>query len=277
MRHLLLAALLTSGLSSAQGVAAVSDARGNSAALIFPTGQTQTINILNWDSNQLPKIYERSAQLPLTDDEVAKLTTAGFEPAQLVKMLEERRCACDASADGLIRLKQKGVNKDVLSAISLHSLAPNRSLNLSVTVDFAGDGRQSRENFLYFFLDDGPITRVMSLNLEDLLVRQNTRDTMVDKSDLLLPKRVRRIELPGIVPLTTYGKHTLMVAASGSPSLTHPSQLKENERKNAQLYTFDYPRSSITNLCRLTAGYLRDPVLKDKWNFQGSRFECEWN
>ena len=42
-------------------------------ALPFPTGETQTINIIQWDSNQLPKVYERSDQLPLTDEEVAKL------------------------------------------------------------------------------------------------------------------------------------------------------------------------------------------------------------
>ena len=28
---------------------------------------------------------------------------------------------------------------------------------------------------------------------------------------------------------------------------------------------------------RLTAGYRRDAVLAYKWNFEGSRFECEWN
>ena len=91
--------------------------------LPFPTGEVQTINLIEWNSHQLPRIYERSDQLPLTDEEVAKLSKAGFAPAQLVKMIEERRCACDASADGLIRLKQAGVHADVLSAISLHCAA----------------------------------------------------------------------------------------------------------------------------------------------------------
>src|SRR5688500_427633 len=91
--------------------------------LPFP-GQTTTLNIIEWDSNTLPKVYERSDQLPLSDEEVAKMSKAGFDSAQLVKMIEERRCACDASADGLIKLKQQGVHKDVLSAISLHGLKP---------------------------------------------------------------------------------------------------------------------------------------------------------
>lgn len=275
MRAILLGSLLISGLALAQGK--VSDSRGTPVTLPFPTGQSQTINVVNWDSNQLPKFYERSDQLPLTNEDIAKMSAAGFDTPQLVKMIEERRCACDASADGLIDLKKKGVAKEVLSAISLHSLPPNRALNLMLTLDFSGDSRVAREAFLYVFVDDGPVTRVMMLNLEELLSRKNDRDVMTDKSDLLIERKVRRITLPGTVPLTTYGKHHVMVVASANPTLTHPSQLKENERKAAQLYEFDYPRSSIQNVCRLTAGYRRDAVLNYRWNYVGSRFECEWN
>jgi hypothetical protein len=243
----------------------------------FPAGETSTINILHWDSNQLPRIYQRSDQLPLTDDEVAKLAQGGFDTAQLVKMIEERRCACDASAEGLLRLKQQGVPKDVLSALSLHALRPNRALQLSMTLDFSGDGRSARESFLYLFVDDGKLTRVLTANLNDLLGRQHEHESLVDRSDLLIERKVRRIELAGAVPLKTYGKHTVLVASSGNPTLTHPSQLSELERSKAQTYTLEYPRASLENVCRLTAGYRRDPVLADRWSFQGSRFECEWN
>lgn len=275
MRTILLSTVLFAFAALAQGK--VSNARGTPVARPFPTGQSQTINVVNWDSNQLPKLYERSDQLPLTNEDVAKMSAAGFDTPQLVKMIEERRCACDASADGLIDLKKQGVAKEVLSAISLHSLPPNRALNLLLTLDFSGDSRVAREAFLYVFIDDGPVTRVMTLNLEDLLSRKNDRDTMTDKSDLLIERKVRRITLPGTVPLTTYGKHHVMVVASANPTLTHPGQLKENERKAAQLYEFDYPRSSIQNVCRLNAGYRRDAVLNYRWNYVGSRFECEWN
>jgi hypothetical protein len=246
-------------------------------ALPFPTGKTQTINILEWDTNQLPKIYERSDQLPLTDAEVAKLANAGFTSAQLVKIIEERRCACDASADGLIRLKEQGVPGEVLSAISLHALKPNRALALDVTLDFTGKGNQAREAYLYAFVDDGELTRVLSLNVGDLLGRRNAHESLVDQSDILLTRKVRRIRLVGDLPLKTYGPHTVLVATSANPTLTHPSQLSAQERKNAQTYKFDYPRSSIQSVCRLNAGYKRDPVLAYKWRFMGSRFECEWN
>ncbi|GAC1339532.1 MAG: hypothetical protein NVS2B9_05590 [Myxococcales bacterium] len=247
------------------------------SVLPFPPGETRTINVLQWDTNQLPRIYQRSDQLPLTDDEVAQLAQGGFDSAQIVKMIEERRCACDASAAGLLRLKQRGVPKEVLSALSLHALRPNRALQIAMMLDFSGDGRSARESFLYFFVDDGKVTRVLTANLNDLLGQKRAHESLVDRSDLLIERQVRRIELAGSVPLKSYGKHTVLVASSANPTLTHPSQLSELERSKAQTYSIDYPRASLENLCRLTAGYRRDPVLADRWNFQGSRFECEWN
>src|SRR5262249_49529084 len=140
-----------------------------------------------------------------------------------------------------------------------------------------GKGNQARENYLYVFVDDGELTRTLSLNVADLLSRRNAYESMVDKSDLLLARQVRRIRLPGDIALKTYGRHRILVAASASPTLSHPSQLSEAERRNAQAYNFDYPRSSVQSVCRLTAGYKRDPVLDYRWHLTGSRFECEWN
>ncbi|NTX12610.1 hypothetical protein HUA76_17585 [Myxococcus sp. CA056] len=268
----------TLALASSQAPVSLSSTGGGpQVSLPFPTGTTQTYNIIQWDPNQLPRIYERSDQLPLTDEELTKLSQAGFEPAQLVKMIEERRCACDASADGLIKLKKAGVDKNVLAAVSRHGIAPNRELELLVTMDFTGESRVAREAFLYFFVDDGDLTRVFSANITDLLQRRNRHETTVDRSDILVARTVRRVQLSGRVPLKTYGKHNVLVVASASPTLTHPSQLTPQERAKSQSYTFDYPRASLMSLCRLTAGYRRDAVLNYKWNFEGSRFECEWN
>jgi hypothetical protein len=144
-------------------------------------------------------------------------------------------------------------------------------------VDFTGESNEARESFLYFFVDDGDFTRVLTANITDLLSSQHPHDSVIDRSDILIARKVRRIELPGEIPLKTYGKHQLMVVASGRPTLTHPFQLTELERSKAQVYNFDYPRSSIQNLCRLTVGYKRDAVLTYRWHFVGSRFECEWN
>src|SRR5262249_20536352 len=71
-------------------------------------GRPPTTNMVQWDSNSLPPVYERSEQGPIVDQELTKLTQAGFTTDQLVRMLAERRCACDASPDGLVRLRQAG-------------------------------------------------------------------------------------------------------------------------------------------------------------------------
>ena len=269
--------MLAAGLLVATALAQATTARG--APGYFPPGggAAATINIVQWDANSLPKVYERSSQLPLTDEELVKLSNAGFAPPELVKMIEERRCACDASADGLIRLRQAGVDKAVVSAISLHALPPNRALQLEVTLDFTGESRTARDAFLYVFVDDGELTRVLTANVDDLLKRGNRHETLLDQRDPLLPRTVRRIVLPGQLPLKQYGPHTLLVASSASPTLTHPSELSPQERASSQAYTFDYPRSSLQSVCRLTTGYKRDAELAYRWRYTGSRFECEWN
>jgi hypothetical protein len=250
---------------------------GGGPGIFPPTAGAQAIHIVEWDGNSLPKVYERSAQLPLTDDEVAKLSQAGFATDELVTMIEQRRCACDASADGLIRLRRAGVDGKVLSAISLHALPPNRALQLLITLDFTGESRSARDAFLYVFVDDGPVTRVLTANVDDLLKRRNAHETMADRSDLLIERTVRRIVLPGELPLKRYGPHRVLVVSSARPTLRHPSELNAQERANARTYTLDYPRSSLQSLCRLDAAYKRDAQLEDRWRFVGSRFECEWD
>lgn len=241
----------------------------------FPPSE-KSINIVNWSGNSLPKIYQRSEQLPVTDEDLMKLSKEGFDADDLVKMIEERRCNCDASADGLIKMKRAGVDKKVLAAVSLHGLKPNREFNLLMLFDFVGDSREARKGTLYAFIDDGPRTRVFTVNIGDVLKNRWATETMVDKSDVLITRQVRRVEFVGQVPLKVYGKHHVLVVASANPSYTHPSQLTDAERAAAQTYTFDYPRTSLSNLCRLTAGYKRDAVLAYQWNYVGSRFECEW-
>lgn len=273
----MLAPILLTALLLAQTSPVRAASRAGATQLPFPQGSTQTINVVEWQANDLPRIYERSDQLPLSDEEVAKLSKAGFAPAQLVKMIEERRCACDASADGLIKLKQQGVHPDVLQAISLHGLRPNRGLNFLMTLDFVGQSRSAREAYLYVFIEDGTYTRVLTANLNELLSRRVNHDVTVDRSDIMKAREVRRVQLSGEVRLTTYGKHNVMVVSSTNPTLSHPTQLTELERQKAQSYTLDYPRASLQSVCNVIAGYRRDAVLSWKWHFQGSRFECEWN
>lgn len=242
----------------------------------FP-GRTENVNLVTWSGAELPRVFERGEQPPLSDEDLLKMAQAGFSAKELVKVIEERRCACDASADGLIRLRKAGVGPEVLAAVSLHALPPNRQLNLLLTLDFTGQSREAREAYLYVFVDDGPLTRVLTADLNTLLARRHAGETMTDHSDLLIAKQVRRISLAGALPLKTAGTRQVLVVTSANPTLKHPSELKPEELAKAQRYTFDFPRASLLSVCRLSAGYKRDAVLEYKWKYMGSRFECEWN
>jgi len=246
-------------------------------AFPFPSGKVETINIVQWNAQDLPKIYERSAQLPLTDKEVMDLVQAQFSAQMVVKMIEERRCACDASAEGLIRLKKANVSEDILQAVSLHALRPNRELHFLVNVDFAGNSREARKAYLYFFIEDGDLTRVFRADVNELLSRRFLHEEEVDRSDLMIARKVRRIRLGSAMPLKTYGSKQVLVVSSANPSLSHPDQLSEKEKKEAKSYSFDYPRTSLQSVCQLTIAYRQDSVLAHQWRFMDSRFQCEWN
>ena len=254
---------------------AVVQAPAQTVPTLPPSAPSQ--NIAQWDSNALPPVYERSEQPPVTDDEVRRMSQSGFPPDQIVKILAERQCACDASIEGLVRMRTAGVEPSVINAVSQYALKPNRVLNLEVTLDFTGESQRARNAYLYLFVDDGDQTRVLSANVDELLRRPNAHETTVDSSDYFISHTVRRIVLPGQLNLRTYGRHTLVVASSASPNVSHPSQLRSQDRSAAQVYLFDYPRASLQSLCRLTAAYRRDAKIVDRWRFQGSRFECEWN
>ena len=66
----------------------------------FPPGQAQTVNIVSWSGNELPKFCQRSEQLPLSDDDLIKLAKEGFDAAEIGEVIEQRPWACDAAADG---------------------------------------------------------------------------------------------------------------------------------------------------------------------------------
>ncbi|MBK7861584.1 MAG: hypothetical protein IPJ65_23805 [Archangiaceae bacterium] len=244
-----------------------------SVVLVVLAQTHERVDLVSWQGGALPPRYERSAQLPLASDELVKLSAEGFTAPQLTKMVQERRCACDASADGLIALKRAGVAGEVLNAVSLHALPPNRELSLQLTLDFSGAGGEVRKGLLYVFIDDGEVVRVLTAPLDALLARA---PAATDKSDLLVERSVRRVELWGKVPLKTYGVHHVTVVSSGNPSLTQLSQLSAAEVARARSFEFQWPRASLGHQCRLTARYKRDALLA-QWNDVGGTFQCEFN
>ena len=253
---------------------------GGAATAVLEQGNI--FNIIDWDGGELPRLYERSEQLPLTAADVLRLSDNEFTDAAIVKMLQERRCACDASVDGLLELKQAGVSQAVVEAVSLHALPPNRSVDLVISLDFEGLGgegavsTEARRGYLYLIIPDGERERVFVGNLQAILARRWQRDTVVDNTDLLLPKKVRRVTFAAQVPLKTYGAKTAVVFASTSPDIYTSADIPERDRQHALEFAFDYPASSLERRCSLQVLYRQDAMLPDRWHLERSHFECEW-
>ena len=240
-------------------------------------------NIIDWDGGPLPPIYERSDQLPITLEDLRKLVAGKFSDAAIVDMLKQRRCACDVSVDALVELREAGVSETVLGALSLHALPPNRYVDLTIALDFEGLGgekgvsTQARRGYLYLIVPDGGRERVFLGNLQAILAGSWQRDELVDRTDLLLPKKVRRVTFTARVPLKKHGTKKALVFASTKPDIYTSADIPVADRKQAMEFTFEYPPSSLQQSCRLLVLYRQDAMLPDRWHMQRSHFECEWD
>lgn len=243
----------------------------------------RVFNIIDWDGGPLPPLYERSDQLPLTLEDIRKLSAGGFDGSSIVKMIQERRCACDASADALIALKEAGVAQEVIRAVSLHALPPNRGLDLSIAFDFEGLGgakevsTKARRAYLYLIVPDGDRERVFIGNLQAVLQGRWHSDAVVDNTDRLRPRKVRRVVFTSRVPLKRPGPKKALVFTSTKPDIYTSADIPAADRKDVREYAFDYPASSPQSRCTLQTLYRQDVALEDRWHLVRSHFECEWD
>lgn len=238
-------------------------------------------NIVDWEGGRLPPLYERSDQLPMGLHDIVSLTEAEFSEGMIVKMLEERRCACDASVASLVRLKKAGVAEQVIKAMSLHALPPNRSLDLAIHIDFEGLGgaavsTRAHRAYLYLIIPDGERERVFFGSLADVLAQASRRGTAVDNTDLLLPKQVRRVSFVARVPLKVPGAKRALVFTSTRPNIYTEADIPAADRKGVQEFPFDYPASSLQQFCSLQVLHRQDAMLDNRWHMERSHFECEW-
>lgn len=235
------------------------------------------INIVDWDGGDLPPVYERSDQLPLTQEDIVNLSRNDFAPGEIARMIQERRFVGNASAEGLIDLKKAGVDAQVIQAVSRHALPPNRALYLTVQIDFEGASTEARNRYLYVIIPDGDHERIFTADLGAVLAGQWRQDVMVDATDPLLPKRIRRITFTGEIPLKTYGQRQIQVFTSTRPGIYASADIPEADRPKIREYTIDYPACSLQQDCRLLIRYRQDALVPYKWQMVGSNLRCEWN
>ena len=272
------------GLAQPRSPARAVDSRaagGTGQSDLFEQGLV--FHIVEWEGGKLPARYDRSGQLPLTIGEVFKLSASQFSDQAIVKMIEERRCTGDVSVDGLIKLKEQGVSETVIQAVSLHALPPNRALYLVITIDFEGVGgeqrvsTQARKGYLYLIIPDGDRERVFIGDLQAVLAGRWQHDSLVDRTDLLLPRKVRRVVFAAEVPLKMHGNKQAMVFTSTRPNIFTSADIPEADRAGVRVYEFDYPASSLQRICDLQVLYRQDAMLPDQWHPVRTNFQCEWD
>lgn len=242
----------------------------------LPPTRGIVVNLVEWDGGELPAVYERTAQLPFTREDVLQLVQSGFEPDQIALMISERRYAGDASAEGLIALKRAGFAPVVIQAISKHALAPNQSLTFTVYLTFDGTSQTARHRFLYVIIPDGEIERVFTADLNTVLAGQWQRDALIDATDPLLPRKIRRVTFSGTVPLKTHGDKTVRIFTSSRPGVYGIHEIPKTDLARVQTYAMHYPVSSPIQDCRAYIRYKQDVMLPDKWHMNAARMECEW-
>ena len=237
----------------------------------------KVINIVNWEGNQFPPVYERSAQLPLTATDIAELNRNGFSPETIARMIQERRYSGDASARGLVELTRLGLKPQVVQAVSLHALPPNRSIQVTVELAFEGASREARKRYLYIIVPDGAHERILTADLRSVGGGSWHHDILVDHSDPVLPRQVRRVRFTDRLPLKTHGTREIIILASAHPDLQGSQDIPPAERTGARRFTIDYPASSPVQDCLVRIRFRQDPVLPHKWDMAATYVTCEWN
>jgi len=234
------------------------------------------VNIVEWDGNRLPTVYERSDQLPIDRSDLIRLSENGFKSEQLVDVISQRRYSGDVSAEGLISLKSAGLANEVIQSASLHALASNRSINLSITLEIDGQSSTPRSRYLYLIIPDGEIELVFTADLGHVFGGKWRSDTVTDQSDLLLPRSVRTVTFSGRIPLKVSGHKELKAFTATRPDIHWLSEVSEATH-HVRSHAFDYPANSNRNDCRLLIRLFQDRLLEDNWTITGTHLECEWN
>ena len=183
----------------------------------------------------------------------------------------------DASAAGLVALRRAGVAPEIVEAVSRHALAPNRGIRLTIHLEFEGASSQARTRYLYVILPDSPQERVFTADLGAVLAGRWDRDQVVDASDPMLPRQIRRVTFSSRVPLKTYGEKTLQVLTSARPDIHGSQDIPETDRVRMQQHRIDYPTCSLLQDCELRVRFKQDAVLPYKWQMVSSHVQCEWN
>lgn len=248
--------------------------------------QPQVLNLLEFHAPDV-KSFERarrnSSSLPLTLDELTRLSEAGVGAPSLMEMIRTRRVLVRADAQTLIDLKAKGMSDELLTAVSTNAWPPNEAFDLNVQINLASPRDLALAPFLYVEVYNPRLKRQEAFLHADLRrawqgagVPGSTGQTVVDRSDPLLPTTVRTVDLFARVQTRQAGELEMRVLVSQAAGLRDLSNLGAPLAAQVKTYAFDYPAASLDQWCRLQLDVLRDTVLRNQFSLRHGQLQCKW-
>jgi hypothetical protein len=114
-------------------------------------------------------------------------------------------------------------------------------------------------------------------DMRRLLANKWRVDVIEDRSDPLLPNRVRTIRLWGHAPARRAGRLEIRALVSQRAGLTTLDGLPEKEKQSLRTWQVDYPGVSLQQACEMQLQLNRDPVLKDLFAIERADFRCRWD
>jgi hypothetical protein len=253
------------------------------SAMAAPSRAAEVIDLLHFQTNDADaweSLHRRSDGLPFTLDEIEKLTAAGIAEKTLIEMVRTRRLLVVADADTLVRLKKKGATDALVAAVSAYALPPNRHLDLAFQVQVATPYQVTQAPYLYVevvHVESKTQETFLFADMRRLLANKWRVDVIEDRSDPLLPNRVRTIRLWGHAPARRAGRLEIRALVSQRAGLTTLDGLPEKEKQSLRTWQVDYPGVSLQQACEMQLQLNRDPVLKDLFAIERADFRCRWD
>lgn len=250
-------------------------ARADGAALDLLTFQTTDPDV--WTS-----LHRTSDSLPLSLADVETFQKAGIGEASILEMLRTRRLLAVADAPTLVGLKKAGASDAVVTAVSAYALPPNRAIDLAIQLQVATPYDVAQAPYLYielYNLDRKEQAAFLFADVRRLLAQRWRVDTYTDRTDPLLPNRVRTLRLWGHAPAHQAGRMAVRVLLTQKPGLTRLDALdgvEPNQAKRLRVFEIDYPGVSLERACELQLDLNRDPILKDLFNIERADLRCRW-
>lgn len=245
--------------------------------------EAQVVNLLEFrtgDPVAFDKIRRNSSSLPLTLEELTRLSDAGVGEASLLELIRTRRVLLRADAEVLLALKAKGLGDALLTAVSTHAWPPNEGFDLNIQTNLASPRDLALAPYLYVEIFNPGLKRQEAFLHADLRRAWQgnlTGQTVVDRSDPLLPETVRTVDLAARVRTRQAGKLEVRVLVTQAAGLRDLSNLGAPLAAQVRTFALDYPAVSLDQWCRLQLDVLRDTALRDRFNLRHGHLECRWN